>query len=493
MGKNRKKQMSDIEETELQDGIHKKKKKRNLESLLITYFFVFLMLAVMGNIVYYVAAESETVINNSYNKRQELLAKNNVRGKILSRNGEVLAQTNVDENGKETRIYPYSNVFAHVVGFSTQGKTGIESLGNISLLTSNAFIGEKIQNELDAEKSIGDNVVTTLDVDLQRAAYDALGVYSGAIIVSDPNTGEVLAMVSKPDFDPNEIVTIWDDIIEDSDSSVLVNRATQGMYPPGSTFKIITALEYYRENKTSIEDYSYKCTGSFKDGENKIQCYHGASHGVVDFRKSFAKSCNASFANIGLSLKIRSLDTTCDELLFNEKLPVDIPYKESSFVLTEDNSKYDIMQTSIGQGKTQITPMHLNMITSAIANKGVLMKPYFIGSIENYAGVQVEEFKAETSKRLMTEEEALFLTEIMEAVVTEGTASKLSGLSYTAAGKTGSAEFSEVKEDSHAWFTGFAPVSNPEISVTIIVEGAGSGGDYAVPIAKKIFDAYFQE
>ena len=149
------------------------------------------------------------------------------------------------------------------------------------------------------------------------------------------------------------------------------------------------------------------------------------------------------------------------------------------------------MQTSIGQGKTQFTPLHLNMITQAIANDGQMMKPYVIDRVENYKGVLLKQYSKTAVGNVMTTDEADFLTQLMTGVVENGTASKLSGLSYTAAGKTGSAEYNGVKEDSHAWFTGFAPAEDPEICVTIIVEGAGSGGDYAVPIAKRIFDAYF--
>ena len=152
-----------------------------------------------------------------------------------------------------------------------------------------------------------------------------------------------------------------------------------------------------------------------------------------------------------------------------------------------------MIQTSIGQGKTQITPIHLNMITCAIANKGTLMKPYVIDHVENDAGFVVKSFKPSSYGRLMTEEEAALLSGLMTSVVEKGTATNLKGLDYTAAGKTGSAEYNNVKGDSHAWFTGFAPVENPEVCVTIIVEGAGSGGDYAVPIARRLFDAYFRE
>lgn len=468
-----------------------KKKRRKIETYLVLYFFVFLMLGVMGNLVRFQLTQRETTINNSYNTRQELLAQQNIRGKILSMHGEVLAQTVVDENGNEKRDYPYGNLFAHIVGYSTKGKTGVEYQGNMNLLTSNAFIGEKIQNELDSSKNYGDNIVTTLNVELQQTAYDALGVYSGAIIVTDAKTGKILTMVSKPDYDPNQIVQIWDDVINDDESSILLNRATQGLYPPGSTFKIITALEYFRENGEEVNSYSYQCNGSFTNGTDKVNCYHGTKHGSVSFQRSFEKSCNSSFVNIGLSLDLNRMSKTAEELYFNKTLPTSLLSKKSSYVLGVDDASYDVMQTAIGQGKTQITPLHLNMITQAIANGGQMMEPYVIDRVENYKGTLVKQFDKRVAGNIMTEEEAEFLTRLMTGVVEEGTASKLSGLSYTAAGKTGSAEYNGVKEDSHAWFTGFAPAQNPEICVTIIVEGAGSGGDYAVPIAKRIFDAYF--
>lgn len=485
----RKKNNQELEETEA--AVRKKKKRRNRETMLITYFFVFLMLAMMGNIVYFVVAESETVINNSYNTRQELLASKNIRGKILSRDGEVLAQTLVDGSGNESRDYPYGDLFAHIVGYSTKGKTGVEALGNIHLLTSNAFIGERIKNEIGSEKNYGDNVVTTLDLDLQKTAYNALGVYSGAIIVSEPSTGKILAMVSKPDYDPNQIVNLWDELISDDTSSVLVNRASQGLYPPGSTFKIITALEYYRQNQGNVDQYSYRCGGRFVYEGHKINCYHGSSHGNLNFQKSFEKSCNSSFANIGIGLDLDRMETDLNGLLFNEALPTDIVSNKSSYVLTSGADTYDVMQTVIGQGKTQMTPLHLNMLTTAIANGGKLMRPYVIDRIQNYNGSVMKQYSPTVEKELLTTDEAQFLTSLMAGVVENGTASKLKGLSYTAAGKTGSAEFNGEKADSHAWFTGFAPVENPQVAVTIIVEGAGSGGDYAVPMARRIFDEYF--
>lgn len=188
----------------------------------------------MGYFAYFQFVKSEDFINSPYNKRQDLFARKVTRGEIISADGRILAETITDTDGTETRYYPYANMFAHVVGFSTNGKSGLESIANFNLLRSHTMTLEKVVNELQGEKNIGDNVVTTLNYDLQDTAYEALGKYDGAIVVMEPSTGKILAMVSKPDYDPNNIAEDWDELTaEDSESSVLLNRATQGLYPPG--------------------------------------------------------------------------------------------------------------------------------------------------------------------------------------------------------------------------------------------------------------------
>lgn len=463
------------------------------EIILTTILFSSLFICMSIYLVHFVSTSEQDMINNSYNSRQEILLSRNYRGTIFSRDGEVLAQTSLDADQNETRVYPFSNLFAHVVGYSTQGRMGVEALANYYLINTNTSINNKVANDMAGVKNPGDNVYTTLDVQIQQVADEQLSVYKGAVIVTEVSTGKILAMVSHPDFDPNQINQIWEDLIKDNTSTVLLNRATQGLYPPGSTFKIITALESIRENPGTWKSYSYTCNGSFRYGESKINCYHKANHGYVDFETSFAKSCNSSFANIGMKLDRDRFQTTLKSLLFDENLPVTLTYAKSSTIVSSDMTDDDMIQTAIGQGKTQITPIHLNLITCAIANNGTAMKPYVIDHVENDAGMVVKTFKPSSYGHLMTEDESKILTDLMTAVVEKGTATKLKGLSYTAAGKTGSAEYNNIKGDSHAWFTGFAPADNPEVAVTIIVEGAGSGGDYAVPIARRIFDSYFKE
>lgn len=464
------------------------------EIRLTTAFF---LLVFVGMIIYlcdFVTVNEQKMMNNSYNSRQEILLSRNYRGGIFSAGGEVLAETVLEEDEKEKRIYPYANLFSHIVGYSTQGKMGIEALANYYLINSSIPLSARVANDVAGVKNPGDNVYTTLNVRLQQEADKQLGMYKGAIIVTEVKTGKVLAMVSNPDFDPNEISDIWQELVEDTDSSVLVNRATQGLYPPGSTFKILTALEYIRENPDSYDRYGYQCNGSYHLGNDKIRCYHGTSHGKLNLERSFARSCNSSFANIGMSLNRTAFANTLENLLFGVELPFDLIYSKSAVhIPAEGEENAEMMQTSIGQGRTQITPLHLNMLTCAIANGGELMRPYLIENVKSVRGAVVKSFQPVSSGTLMSKTEADLLKKFMTSVVEEGTATKLSGLSYTAAGKTGSAEYNNIKGDSHAWFTGFAPAEEPEICVTIILEGAGSGGDYAVPLAKRIFDAYFEE
>ena len=459
----------------------------------VTWFFVGLFFVMMGYTCHYAVTHRQTLMNNSYNTRQEILVAQNSRGTIYAAGGQILAETATDAEGKELRVYPYANMFSHVVGYASNGKFGIEAQANYYLINSNTRLSEKVASDVAGEKYPGDSVITTLDVDLQQIAYDSLGMYSGAVIVSEPSTGRILAMVSKPDFDPNEIDAIWDGLIADKESSVLLNRVTQGLYPPGSTFKIVTALEYIRENPDSYNQFRYQCSGRFTHGEEQINCYHGTSHGSEDFSKAFAKSCNSAFANIGLSLDRKKFGDTLNDLLFNRELKVDFAYNQSKLAIDADTSDADVMQAAIGQGTTQMTPLQLHMITCAIANGGMLMKPYLLERVETSEKTVVRQFSPDSYKRLMSEEEAKIMTGLMEEVVKSGTGTKLSGLSYTAAGKTGSAEYNQVKTDSHAWFTGFAPVEDPQVCVTIIIEGAGSGGDYAVPIAKRILDTCFED
>lgn len=465
--------------------------KANSCILGITYLMVALFLGLAVYMGYFLQVRSEDVINNSYNARLDRFSDRIVRGKIMAGDGTVLAETQVDADGNETRVYYYGSVFDHAVGYSAKGKTGIEALANFYLLTSHVNLLEQVGNELSGRKNPGDNVYTTLDAELQQAAYAALGDRKGVVIAMEPDTGKVLAMVSKPGYDPNTLLQDWDWLTDGgNEEGQLLNRATQGLYPPGSTFKIVTALEYMREHPGGYRDYQFDCSGVYVNGDYRIKCYHGTAHGHQDFTRSFANSCNGAFSSLGLGLNLGAFRDTAKSLLFNSPLPITgLPYKQSSFQMGPGADTWEILQTSIGQGTTQVTPMHNAMITAAIANGGTLMKPYFLNSVETAGGEEIKKFMPASYGSLMTAGEAEGLTELMRTVVTEGTGFAVRTDAYTVAAKTGSAEF-ETGKETHAWFTGFAPVENPKLVVTVLVEEGGSGGKAAAPIARQLFDIY---
>lgn len=470
----------------------KAKRARNREYAIVSYFFVGIFLSLIVYMVYFEVEKKDSVISSPYNTRQNQFEDRVVRGSILASTGETLAYTQVNGDGSETRIYPYENMFAHIVGYDANGKNGLESLANFQLMTSHDGYFNQVKNEMKEEKNLGDSVVTTLDVSLQKRAYEALGQNRGAVVALNPKTGAVLAMVSKPDFNPNTVAQDWEYLTGDASNSSLLNRATQGAYPPGSVFKIVTALSYLRSEGT-LDGFSYECQGGITVDDHTITCYGGEVHGTENFRSAFAESCNSAFARIGLNLGGKKLTETAESLLFNNKLPVSINYAKSKFELGDHPGNPLLMQTSIGQGNTLVSPMHMALIVSAIANDGVLMKPYYMEQVQNVNGDVVKTYESSEYKSLMTKEEANTLKELMEAVVTEGTASSLSAENYSAGGKTGSAEYygSDGSIQTHSWFVGFAGMEEPEIVVAVIAEGAGTGSSVAVPIAHEIFNEYY--
>lgn len=463
----------------------------NRNILLITYLMVGLFISMIGYFGYFLQVRGETVINNSYNARLDRFSDRIIRGELLSHDGRILARTEADEDGSERRVYPYGPLFAHSVGYSDHGKTGLEALANFYLLSSHMNLIEQTVNEFSGVKNIGDNVITTLDVDLQQTASDALGGRRGAVIVMEPDTGKILAMISRPEYDPNTLEADWDFLISGENTEAqLLNRATQGLYPPGSTFKILTILEYIREHPDTWREYTFDCDGIYECGDYTISCYHGNVHGHQTLEQAFANSCNGAFAALGQELDAGAMHDLAEQLLFNQELPLSLAYSKGSFTMNTGADTWEILQTSIGQGNTQITPMHNAMITAAIANGGILMKPYLLERVESAAGEEVKRFLPESAGSLMTADEAEALSGLMRLVVTEGTGSAVRTDAYSVAGKTGSAEF-ETGRETHAWFTGFAPAENPRLAVTVVVEEAGSGGQVAAPIARSIFDRYF--
>lgn len=465
-------------------------RKNNKSIIVSTLIFVITFIAMAGYLIYFNLTQAESIINNSYNKRQGVLSRRTIRGSILSDDKTKLAVTNVDDDGNETRYYPYSGLFSHTIGYLNNGGYGLESLYGYYMLHSNQNFFEQIGNDLSGNRNTGDNVVTTLNVGLQKACYDALGSNRGAVIVMEPSTGKILAMVSKPDFDPNTLAANWSQITGEGSDSVLVNRATQGLYPPGSTFKLITMLEYLREHKNDYGQYHYICDGTYELGNNTINCVRTTAHGDVDLFSSLAVSCNCSFINIGLSLDLDRYKKTAEKMLFNKELPTNLEYNKSRFVLNGESSEWDIAQTSFGQGKTVITPFHLALITCTIANNGTLMEPYLVSSVESTNGMTVKKFKEEKYDTLITEKEASLLKKGMEQVVKDSFSWLFGGVEYTLAAKSGSAQYG-TEGYEHSLYASFSPADNPEIAVVAVVEGGSQRNTTAAEVTKQIYDYYY--
>ena len=448
-----------------------------------TYIFtgLFLLLAVFFS--YYLGLKSKDQMNNSYNKLTDKLSESTSRGIIYSKDREVLAETSVNDSGEEYRNYPYNDLFCHVVGSLSYGKYGIESLYNYQLLSSDTNWLSKVFDDLQGDKYKGNNVISTLDVKLQKAAYDAMREYSGAVVIMEADTGKVLTMMSNPAYNPNEASKNWDKISTD-ESSPILNRVTQGLYTPGSIFKLFTLNEFLNEG--NVEGYSYKCNSSINVDGNTISCASKVAHGNVNLIDSFAFSCNCSFINIGNKLSISGLNELCENMLFNSDLPLAFPYKQSKFKLLENDTDFMKAQTYFGQGETLVTPMHMVMVCSAIANNGILMEPMFVEKVENTNGNIIEEYETKEYKRLFSEEDTTTLKTYMRSVVEKGTAIRLNQFkNITVYGKTGTAQINNGK-NANSWFIGFAEKDGKSYAIAVVCEKVSNNISPAIVVARDV-------
>lgn len=456
----------------------------------IIAFFIIIFSLMSAYFVYFVAFKAKDFASNPYNPRMSALSSKVTRGTIYSSDGEILAVTKQGSDGNDVREYPYGREFAHAVGYSVNGMMGVELSENYTLLNSSIDALDKAKGSVTGEKLPGDSVVTTYDTALQGIAYKGLGDYAGAVVAIEPSTGKILCMVSNPDFDPNTISENWESLTSDG-SSVLVNRAAQGLYPPGSTFKILTALEYLDEGKDT--EATITCKGKYKVTDDyTIHCAKNERHGKQNIKEAFANSCNVFFGTIGLELNPSEFTSLSERLLFNKPLPTKLKNTSiSKFSIKSSDTDSKKVQVAIGQSDTVVTPLHMCMISSAIANGGILYEPYDVDYVLSYDEKVVSENKPEEYKKLLSDIQVSELRDYMRYAVTNGTARKLQSDSYDAYGKTGTAEYTEDKDKTHSWFTGFAERDGKQIAVAVIMEGAGTGSKHAVPLAKEIFDYYF--
>ena len=452
----------------------------------IKVLFVLLALSLIVWMCKLMVKDREEISSSAYNPRMNDEEQMVVRGAILAENGEKLAYTEIQEDGSQRRVYPYGEVFAHVTGYIGHGKAGLEEAANAKLLEAPDLL-DTLKSWAKEEAVLGSNVMTTIDLDLQQFIYEQLDGYKGAVVITEPSTGKVKALVSTPSYHPEEIIDNWENIAANEDSP-LYARATQGLYPPGSTFKMITALTLYR-NLKGYEDYTYDCEGAFSIGEESISCARGNVHGHMDLADGFAYSCNGYFAGAGVELGGDAIKDTAEYIHMGDSFGFELPQSSSCVVVSSNDSDGLIAQTAIGQGETQITPFMLNMLTASIANEGVLYTPYLVDRITDAEGNQIEKNLPKLWGTVMKPDEAGYLEKLMGYVTEYGTASDLWHSSCDIYGKTGTAQVDSGED--HSWFTGYTKVEGKvDLAITILIENGGAEKK-AVPLAQEILYQYY--
>lgn len=456
--------------------------KESKRIIVVLIAMCILFISLIAYISYFQIFQAEKIKNNSFNKRLWIDEDKTLRGSILDRNGEVLVYSERKDD-KQTRHYNYGRLYSHVIGYSYReyGKTGLELKYNSSLLdiSENQALNEF--KNIVSDKSQGNDLKLTIDHNLQQKASELLSGKKGSIIAMNPSTGEIYAMVSAPNFNADNLRNDWQTISEDPESPLL-NRAIQGLYPPGSIFKIIPAIALM--DSPDI-DQSYNCVGQTTIDGYTINDYSKKGHGEINLREAIMYSCNSYFADKSVLVGKEKLGEVADSFSMNKQINFDLPVKTSKYPYKGIMGKTDIAASSIGQGKVEVTPLNMLMVASTVANKGEMVKPTLLKSIMT----KDNKVKSENNKNVLgnpiSADVADEIKEYMVGVVDSGTGKSAAISGINVAGKTGTAE--NKSDKSHAWFMGFAPADNPEVAVIVLLEEEGStGGTAAAPIAREI-------
>jgi len=465
-------------------------------------------------------SESATLIRNPRSLRRERYA---VRGRILDRQYRPLAYSEVHKKGNATRKYPYGQIFSSLVGYTgiAYGSSGFERIYADYLLgKQERSIFQKLFHRGHTDR-IGGDVVLTLDCELQQAAYDALGKHSGAVIVLDVQTGEVLAMVSKPTFDTNQPPgKEWARAFRDKEKQVFLNRAIQELYPPGSTFKaLVTAAAL--ELGTVDPKEKLLCKGI-----SKYRIRDHSAHGNVDLHEALVVSCNVYFSELAVKLGASPLREYAKRFGFEREVDL-IPDEDSKHLFAvasrsvspkiTERDKGLLAQSGIGQHEVRATPLQMAMVASAIAT-GKLMNPYIVKEIRYgkketgnegqsetpKLGDRIKEYKPKMLGDAIPRDVAKGVREMMIDVLKRGTGKRLKKIyrtndgAYVAsqkrldaeqvlvAGKTGTAETGIKGIRAHSWFIAFAPALKPRVALCVIAERAGWGATVAGPITIEV-------
>ena len=436
------------------------------------------------------------------------------RGEIVTADGVVVAQSVANPQGSEfpfQRVYPTGSLFGGITGYYSfgLGASQVERTENDILTgqTGRQYVGN-LENLLTGGDGTG-NVVLTLRNDLQETARDALDGRDGSVVMLDMD-GRVLAMYSNPNYDPNVLVNSDFDAAEDAmqtlldaENEPLLNHAYQLRYMPGSTFKVITTGIALEAGKLTL-DSEFERVNEWTPPQtsNPIENYEGSNCGG-DLPEVFRRSCNIPFAQTALEVGVDGMIAGTQAWGMEQPIPFDLPRPAASTFGSLDNLDQQLPLVAIrgfGQQEVQMVPLHMAMVAATVANGGVMMKPFVVNSTTNSQGATLAVTNSSEWLRPISPETAATLNQLMQGVVTDGTASCCLGIDgIPIAAKTGTAQLNDPGEpqESHAWIVAFAPADDPQYAVAVMLEGtsedisASTGGRLAGPIAQRMLETVF--
>jgi penicillin-binding protein A len=495
----------------------------------VSLFCMFLFLALMINVSYLQFWHAEDLNTDPLNARVAEAAFSRERGEILTGEGRdqvTLARSEeYDDQYKYLRVYPKPKLYAPITGYLTLGsQTGIERSQNAVLSGEDGrLFVTRLIDLAQNQSNKGGNVLLTLDPEAQQAAYDALLQTvgpdgEGSVVAIQPKTGRILAMVSLPSYDPNDLATHDFNAFEKAyarldadDQEPLVNRAIQTRLFPGSTFKVVTAAAaidhgLYDADSTVPSGATWQTPGT--TGESNVIDNEGrylCNPEEISFATAMAQSCNTAFAKMAVELGPEKMRETAEAFGFNSDYLDDLsPQAQSVYptsVTGADDEQVELndaqtAQTGFGQFEVQATPLQMAMVVSALGNRGTLMRPYLVEEVQDAEYATLEKTDPEELRDAVSPTTADAVTDLMVETVDNGTALPAAIPGVTVAGKTGTAQRGVEGLPPYGWFVSFAPAEDAEVAVAVMIQEAPgkeiAGGQLGGPIAKAVMEAVLQ-
>lgn len=459
---------------------------------------IILAVVLVLNLSYLQVFGQERLVENPANTRRLIEEYGIARGRIVTADGLVVAESVQSEGPFQyRRSYAGGSLLSHVVGYDSPqfGRSGLEAFYNDFLLGRKPARGWVEEMTSDLEQ--GNDLTLTMDSELQAVAAEALGQRRGAVVAMEPKTGAVLAMCSWPAYDPNALVSQARDAegnlaadavmraYAQDPASPLLNRASMGLLTPGSCFKVITASAGVDAGIPPSNEFI--CPDELPVDGSSVANYAGSPEGLMNMNKALTFSVNTYFAQLALALGGQALVGYAERFGMNGIPPLDYPAVSAAFIpQAGEMDEVELAWTGAGQGRLLMTPLQLCLAGCAVANGGKIMLPHLMKDVRRGDDI-LERFDAGEWRSPISSETARQVLAMMVNVVEEGTGSAAAVSGVTVAGKTGTAEVEG--QQPHAWFIAIAPAENPTLVVAVVVENAGGGGSVAAPIAREVIEA----